>query len=143
MTPQTRAERSAAAMWAADRASQGLGMALIHIAPGAATLTMTVRDDMLNGHDLCHGGFIFTLADSAFAFACNSYNQSAVAQNNQITYVAPGKAGEVLTATATETHASGRSGTYDVIVTGDMNRTVALFRGHSRTITGTHFEEDT
>ncbi|WP_299684030.1 hydroxyphenylacetyl-CoA thioesterase PaaI [uncultured Tateyamaria sp.] len=142
MTPQTRAERSADAMWANDRASRALGMTLIHIAPGAATLTMTVRDDMLNGHGLCHGGYIFTLADSAFAFACNSYNQSAVAQNNQITYVAPGKAGEMLTATAMEIHAAGRSGTYDVTVTGDMNRTIALFRGHSRTIPGTHFEED-
>ncbi|MEL7125261.1 MAG: hydroxyphenylacetyl-CoA thioesterase PaaI [Pseudomonadota bacterium] len=141
MTPQARAERSAAAMWAADRASQGLGMTLTRIAPGAATFTLRVRDDMLNGHNLCHGGFIFALADSAFAFACNSYNQNAVAQNNQITYVAPASAGELLAATATEIHRSDRSGIYDVTVTGDMNRTVALFRGHSRTIPGTHFEE--
>ncbi|MEL6565503.1 MAG: hydroxyphenylacetyl-CoA thioesterase PaaI [Pseudomonadota bacterium] len=141
MTPQARAERSAAAMWAADRASQGLGITLTRIAPGAATFTLRVRDDMLNGHNLCHGGFIFALADSAFAFACNSYNQNAVAQNNQITYVAPASAGELLAATATEIHRSDRSGIYDVAVTGDMNRTVALFRGHSRTIPGTHFEE--
>ncbi|MEM7630683.1 MAG: hydroxyphenylacetyl-CoA thioesterase PaaI [Pseudomonadota bacterium] len=141
MTPQARAERSAAAMWAADRASQGLGMTLTRIAPGTATFTLRVRDDMLNGHNLCHGGFIFALADSAFAFACNSYNQNAVAQNNQITYVAPANAGELLAATATEIYRSDRSGIYDVTVSGDMNRTVALFRGHSRTIAGTHFEE--
>ncbi len=141
MTPQARADQCAATMWAADRASQGLGMALTHIAPGAATLTMLVRADMINGHGLCHGGFIFALADSAFAFACNSYNQNTVAQNNQITYVASAQGGEVLTATATETERKGRSGIYDVTVTGDMTGTVAHFRGHSRTIPGTLFEE--
>ncbi|MEO0502749.1 MAG: hydroxyphenylacetyl-CoA thioesterase PaaI [Pseudomonadota bacterium] len=141
MTPQDRAKRSAAAMWANDRASQALGMTLTDIAPGTATLTMPVRDDMLNGHRLCHGGFIFALADSALAFASNSHNRNALAQNNQITYVAPAHAGEVLTAIATEIHVAGRSGTYDVTVTGDKLRTVALMRGHTRTIAGTLFEE--
>ncbi|MEL6617265.1 MAG: hydroxyphenylacetyl-CoA thioesterase PaaI [Pseudomonadota bacterium] len=142
MTPHLRAEKSADAMWAGDRASQALGMRIEHIAPGAATLSMTVRGDMVNGHDLCHGGYIFTLADSAFAFACNTYNQRTVAQQNQITYVAPAHAGEVLTANAIEITRAGRSGTYDITVTGGDGRTVALMRGLARTISGTHFNED-
>ncbi len=142
MTPQTRAEKSAAAMWATDKASQNLDMRIDHIAPGNATLSMPVADTMLNGHGICHGGYIFTLADSAFAFACNSYNQLVVAQQNQITYLAPGKAGERLTATAVEQSRAGRSGVYDVTVTGDDGRTIALFRGLSRTMKGQHFEEE-
>ncbi|KPN65025.1 Acyl-coenzyme A thioesterase PaaI [Aliiroseovarius sp. xm-m-379] len=141
MTPETRARRSAEAMWADDPASQALGMTLTDIAPGRAVITMPVRADMSNGHGICHGGFIFTLADSAFAFACNSYNQRVVAQHNSITYLAPGQLGECLTATATETSRTGRSGIYDVVVTGGDGRQVALFRGHSRQIKGTHFEE--
>ena len=142
ITAQTRAERSAAAMLATDSASKGLGMRLDHIAPGAATLSMTVREDMLNGHRIAHGGFLFTLADSAFAFACNSYNQLTVAQQNQITYMAPGREGEHVTATAVEVSRTGRSGIYDVTVTGENGRTLALMRGLSRTINGTHFDED-
>ena len=142
MTPQTRAEKSAAAMWKTDTASQNLGMKIDHIAPGEATLSMPVTDKMLNGHGICHGGYIFTLADSAFAFACNSYNQLVVAQQNQITYLAPGKADERLTATAVEQSKTGRSGIYDVKVTGEDGRTIALFRGLSRTIKGQHFEEE-
>lgn len=142
MTPQTRAEKSAAAMWATDKASQNLSMRIDHIAPGAATLSMPVADNMLNGHGICHGGYIFTLADSAFAFACNSYNQLVVAQQNQITYMAPGKAGERLTATAIEQSKTGRSGVYDVTVTGEDSRIIALFRGLSRTVKGQHFEEE-
>ncbi|UWQ10557.1 hydroxyphenylacetyl-CoA thioesterase PaaI [Aliiroseovarius crassostreae] len=141
MTPETRARRSAEAMWADDPASQALGMTLTDIAPGRAVITMPVRADMSNGHGICHGGFIFTLADSAFAFACNSYNQRVVAQHNSITYLAPGQLGECLTATAMETSRTGRSGIYDVVVTGGDGRQVALFRGHSRQIKGTHFEE--
>ena len=141
MTPQDRARKSADAMWAADRASAALGMRITDIAPGSATLAMTVREDMVNGHGLCHGGFIFTLADSAFAFACNTYNARTVAQQNQITYVTPAHAGEVLTAVAQEVSKSGRSGTYDVSVAGGDGRTVALMRGLSRTIQGTHFPE--
>ena len=144
MTPEDRARKCAELMFAADRASPGLGMAITEVGPGRAVMTMQVREDMLNGHAICHGGFIFALADSAFAFACNSYNQNTVAQQNQITYISPGQAGETLTATATETSRTGRSGVYDVTVTGQDGRTIALFRGLSRTVKGQHFpEEDT
>ena len=142
MTPQLRAERSAEAMWANDRASKWLGMSLDAIGPGTATMSFTVQDHHLNGHSICHGGYIFTLADSAFAFACNSYNENTVAQQDQITYLSPGRAGERLTATATETSKTGRSGIYDITVTGEDGRKVAVFRGLSRTIKGHHFEED-
>ena len=141
MTPEARARKCAELMFAQDSASPGLGMEIRDVGPGTAVLIMKVRPDMLNGHRICHGGFIFTLADSAFAFACNSYNQLVVAQQNQITYLAPGKEGEVLTATATETSRTGRSGIYDVTVTGDEGRTIALFRGLSRTVKGQHFPE--
>ncbi|MGC1505202.1 MAG: hydroxyphenylacetyl-CoA thioesterase PaaI [Sulfitobacter sp.] len=141
MTPQERARKCADLMFASDAASSGLGMTIEDIGPGHAVMQMRVRADMLNGHRICHGGFIFTLADSAFAFACNSYNQLVVAQQNQITYLAPGQEGEQLTATAVETSRTGRSGIYDVTVTGEDGRTVALFRGLSRTIKGQHFNE--
>lgn len=143
MTPQDRARRCADLMWATDRASQTFGMAITAVGPGSATLTMPVRADMLNGHGICHGGMIFTLADSAFAFACNTYNTLTVAQSNQITYLAPGTAGDTLTATATEVARRGRSGTYDVVVTSGDGQTIALFRGLSRTIRGQHFPEET
>lgn len=143
MTPQQRAERSAEAMMANDRASPWLGIRLDAVGPGTATMSFDVKDHHLNGHDVCHGGYIFTLADSAFAFACNSYNQSTLAQQNSITYVSPGKGGERLTATAVEVSKTGRSGVYDVTVTGADGRTIALFRGLSRTIKGQNFEEDT
>ena len=143
MTPEARAARCAEVMFAKDAASAGLGMEITSVGPGSATLTMTVRPDMLNGHGICHGGFIFALADSAFAFACNSYNQLTVAQQNQITYLSPGQAGERLVAEATETSRSGRSGVYDVTVTGADGRKVALFRGLSRSIKGQHFPEET
>ncbi|MBQ0717500.1 MAG: hydroxyphenylacetyl-CoA thioesterase PaaI [Sulfitobacter litoralis] len=142
MTPQLRAEKSAAAMWSIDTASQSLGMRIDHISPGEADLSMVITPVMLNGHGIAHGGYIFTLADSAFAFACNSYNQLAVAQQNQISYLAPGKSGERLLATAREQSKTGRSGVYDVTVTGEDGRTIALFRGLSRTIKGHHFEEE-
>lgn len=141
MTPQERAERSAAAMYATDAASQHLGMTLDEIAPGRAVLSMTVRPEHLNGHRICHGGYIFTLADSAFAFACNSYNAVTVAQQNQVTFLSPGQPDERLTATAVETVRAGRSGTYDVTVTGGDGRTVALMRGLSRTVKGQLFDE--
>ncbi|MGP6088493.1 hydroxyphenylacetyl-CoA thioesterase PaaI [Antarctobacter jejuensis] len=143
MTPQERAERSAQAMWAGDAASQAMGMKIEGIAPGRAVLSMEVQVHHLNGHKICHGGHIFTLADSAFAFACNSYNQLTVAQENQITFLAPGQLGERLTATAQEQARSGRSGVYDVTVTGGDGRTVALMRGLSRTVKGQLFAEDT
>jgi acyl-CoA thioesterase len=142
MNPQARAEKCAALMWAQDAASQALGLQITAIGPGSATLSMPVRDDMLNGHGICHGGIIFTLADSAMAFASNSYNILMVAQNNQITYLAPGKSGETLTASAVEAVRQGRSGIYDVTVTGADGRMIALFRGQVRSIRGQHFDED-
>ncbi len=143
MTPQERAERSAAAMWAGDAASKHLGMVLDTVGPGHAILSFTVRPEHLNGHGICHGGYIFTLADSAFAFACNSYNRLVVAQHNAITYLSPGQEGERLIAEAAEVSRSGRSGVYDVTVTGGDGRKLALFRGASRQIDGTHFKEET
>jgi acyl-CoA thioesterase len=142
MTPQERARKCADLMLALDEATRGLDMEITHVAPGEATLTMRVQPKMLNGHAICHGGYIFTLADSAFAFACNTYNQNTVAQQNQITFLAPGKAGELLTATAVEVSRSGRSGVYDVTVTGEDGRNVALFRGLSRSIRGQHYPEE-
>ena len=142
MTPEERARACARLMLEKDAASRALGMTIDDVAPGRARLSMPVTPDMLNGHGTCHGGFIFTLADSAFAFACNSYNQVTVAQQNQITYLAPGQAGDVLTASATEVSRSGRSGIYDVTVTRQNNETIAVFRGLSRTIRGQHFPEE-
>lgn len=142
MTPQERAEKSAERMWANDRASKWLGITLDSVGPGRATMSFEVQDHHLNGHDICHGGYIFTLADSTFAFACNSYNQVTVAQENQITFLSPGRGGERLTAHAQETARAGRSGVYDVTVTGEDGRKVAVFRGLSRTIKGQNFEEE-
>lgn len=141
MTPLERAQKCATLMLSNDAATAGLGMVIENIEVGTATLSMIVGPQMLNGHQICHGGFIFTLADSAFAFACNTYNQLAVAQQNQITYVQAGQLGEQLIATATETSKTGRSGTYNVVVTGGNGRTIALFQGLSRTIKGQHFPE--
>ena len=135
------AEACAEAMWATDCASQRLGMRIEHIAPGEATLSMTVTEDMLNGHGIAHGGFIFTLADTAFAFACNAYNQRTVAHQASITYLAPGRTGDRLTATAREVYRAGRTGIYDIHVTNDRGEPVAEFRGHSRTVKGTHLPE--
>jgi acyl-CoA thioesterase len=134
--PQALAEATAEAMYARDRASQGLGMKIVEIRPGYARLTMTVRPDMLNGHAICHGGFIFALADSAFAFACNSYNLNAVAAGCAIDYLAPGREGDVLTAEAIEQSASGRTGVYDISVTNHDRQRIALFRGKSYRIKG-------
>lgn len=139
LSAQEIAEKSAATMWANDDASQGLGMEITSIAPGQATITMTVTKAMTNGHDTCHGGFIFSLADSAFAFACNSYNQNAVAQHCSISYLAPGFEGDILTAIAKENTVAGRSGLYDIRVENQKGEHIAEFRGHSRTIKGSHF----
>ena len=135
--PSSLARRCADAMWAADNASRALGMELIAIGPGRATITMPIGAEMTNGHGMCHGGYIFTLADSAFAFACNSYNQNAVAQHCAVTFIRPGKRGDTLTAVAVERSRSGRSGIYDVTVTGSDGKVIAEFRGHSRVIEGT------
>jgi acyl-CoA thioesterase len=139
---QQLAERVAASMFASDRASQALGMRIDSVAPGRAELTMTVRDDMLNGHAICHGGFIFLLADSTFAFACNSYNRNTVAQGCSIEYLAPAHRGDVLRATGVERSRSGRTGVYDIDVRNQDGRTVALFRGKSYRIDG-HVVDET
>jgi acyl-CoA thioesterase len=136
VTPDELARACADAMWASDPASRGLGMEIVEVAPGRATLAMTLTDAMLNGHDIAHGGFIFTLADSAFAFACNSYNERTVAQHCSITFIKSAAKGDRLTATAREVSRVGKSGIYDVRVTAN-DTVVAEFRGHSRTIGGT------
>lgn len=136
MTPQQIAEAVGVEMLARDTASQALGMRLEKIAPGHARMSMTVREDMLNGHQTCHGGFIFTLADSAFAFACNSANKATVAAGANIDFLAPGKAGDVLTAEAVEQSRSGRTGVYDITVTNQDGRRIALFRGKSYQLQG-------
>ncbi len=141
ISDQLRAQKSADALWANDSASQALGIVLERVAPGQATLSLAIEQRHTNGHDICHGGFIFTLADTAFAFACNSYNQVTVAQHNSITFITPGKLGDTLTATAIEVDRSGRSGIYDATVVNQDNTTIAVFRGHSRTIKGQLFEE--
>ena len=141
MTPDHLARASAQAMLADDNATKHLGMSLDFVAPGQATLSMTIRPEMTNGHKTCHGGFIFTLADSAFAFACNSYNQIVVAQSNVITFIAPGKLGDRLIAKAKEVARYGRSGIYDVTVTTQDGTLIAEFRGNSRVIKGQHFAE--
>lgn len=121
-------------MWSEDRASQHLGMAIEHVAPGQARLGMTVTERMVNGHGLCHGGYIFTLADSAFAFACNTYNTRAVASHCAITFLLPAQEGDRLVAEATERARAGRSGVYDVTVRRGDGAVIAEFRGHSRSM---------
>jgi acyl-CoA thioesterase len=133
---QALAERVAERMWALDTASQNLGMRLVRIAPGLAELAMTVRADMLNGHAICHGGFIFTLADSTFAYACNSYNLVTVASGCSIDFLAPAREGDVLTAVGRERSASGRTGVYDIELTNQRGDKIALFRGKSYRIKG-------
>jgi len=133
--PDEVARLSAAAMWAGDRASQGLGMELVEIGPGRATVRMPVREDMVNGHGTGHGGLTFTLADSAFAFACNSYDLRTVAASCEVRFLAPTRLGDELVARAVERSREGRDGVYDVSVhVGD--RLVAEFVGHSRQIRG-------
>ena len=135
------ARRAADALWAGDGASQALGMEILEVGPGLAVLAMTIQDSMTNGHGTAHGGFIFTLADSAFAFACNSYGEAAVAAQCSITYLRPGKPGDRLIATACEIARSGRTGIYDVrVACGDQ--TIAEFRGHSRVIGGSVIKGD-
>ena len=123
-------------MFANDRASRALGMTIVGVGPGFAELTMTVRADMLNGHAICHGGYVFTLSDSAFAFACNSHNFNTVAQGCAIEFLAPAHEGDVLTARATERSLAGRTGVYDIEVTNQRNEKIALFRGKSYRIKG-------
>lgn len=137
--PEEIAQVSAEGMWAGDRASAGLGMTLDAIGPGYATMSMEVTAAMTNGHDIAHGGFIFALADSAFAFACNSRGDKAVAQHCSIVYIRPGRRGERLVAVAHEVSLQGRSGVYDVSVSAG-DETLAEFRGLSRTVGGSWLE---
>ena len=136
MTAQEIAEAVRDAMWRNDRASQGLGMAVLAVEPGRATVCMTVREDMLNGHDICHGGFITTLADSAFAFACNAYNEVTVASGFDVNLLAAARLGDVLTASASELNKAGRTGVYDIAVRNQHGLAVAAFRGRSYSMKG-------
>jgi|TARA_B110000503_G_scaffold92427_1_gene139399 acyl-CoA thioesterase len=124
------------AMWSRDQAAQSLGMEIRQVLAGSATLRMRVRKDMVNGHQICHGGLIFTLADTAFAYACNSYNQNTVASACHIDFLAPGREGDVLEAVAIERSSAGRTGVYDVEVRVVDGHAVALFRGKSHRIKG-------
>jgi len=130
------ARATAEAMWRDDRASNWLGMKIEEVRPGYARLSMSVTENMVNGHDLCHGGFIFTLADSTFAYACNSHNQRAVASGCAIEFLAPAHLGDVLTAEGIEQAIAGRLGVYDMRVTNQRGELLALFRGKSATIRG-------
>ena len=136
MSPQEIASAVGVGMMAKDNASRALGMRLSHISPGAAHIDMTVRPDMLNGHNTCHGGIITTLADSAFAFACNSYNALTVASGLSVDFVAPAFEGDVLTARATELSLSNSTGVYDVMVFNQNGDCIAVFRGRSHRIKG-------
>ena len=142
LTPQQRAERSTQAMWKDDRASKWAGFVIEETAPGRATLSLKIEPHHCNGHGILHGGVIFMLADSAFAYACNSRNEVVLAQHCEITFLSPGKAGDRIVASAGEVAKSGRSGIYDIAVGDGDGRTIALFRGLSRVVRGRHFEEE-
>ena len=133
---QRTAEAVREAMFKDDHASRMMGIEIVDVAPGRCTARMTVREDMLNGHDVCHGGLIATLADSAFAFACNSYDELTVASGFAVDFVAPGRGGDVLTARCSEVTKAGRTGVYDTEVTNQRGERVALFRGRSYTMKG-------
>ena len=135
-TPQEVADACRQALWRDDRASQALGMEMLAVGPGTACMSMTVREDMLNGHAICHGGMITTLADSTFAFACNGYNEMTVASGFDVNLFAPARLGDVLTATAVEVSKSGRTGVYDIHVRNQHNQAIAAFRGRSYSLKG-------
>ena len=135
-TPQQTADRVREGLFANDRASKTLGMQVLDVTPGQATVSMVVRPDMLNGHDTCHGGIIATLADSAFAFACNSHGEMTVASGFSIDLVAPALLGDVLTARCTEVAKAGRTGVYDTDVSNQRGERIAVFRGRSHTVKG-------
>lgn len=141
MTPDEIARRCADIMWPDDHAARGLGIEIAAVGAGTATLRMTVRQDMVNGHGTCHGGFIFTLADSAFAYACNSFNHYAVAAGVDINFLAPAHIGDVLSAVAHARHQGGRSGVYDIEVSNAASgKLVAVFRGRAARVKGQFFE---
>ncbi|PWF39548.1 hydroxyphenylacetyl-CoA thioesterase PaaI [Massilia glaciei] len=130
------AELAGKTMFERDLASRGLGMQLAEVRPGYARMTMPVRADMINGHQICHGGFIFALADSTFAFACNSHNFNTVAAGCSIDFLVPGREGDVLTAEACEQALAGKTGVYDIKVSNQDGRAIALFRGKSHRVSG-------
>ena len=136
LSPQQIADRVHEAMYANDRATKALGIQVLEVGPGRALLTMTVRDDMLNGHDICHGGLIATLADTAFAYGCNAYNEVTVASGFTVDLIAPCRLGDVLTARCAEVAKAGRTGVYDIEVTNQRAERVAVFRGRSYTARG-------
>ncbi len=145
MTPPDKAALARAvaeAMWAEDRASRGLGMRIEEVGPGRSVLSMAVGADMVNGHGMCHGGFIFSLADSAMAFASNSDGERAVAQHCAVTFLRPGRLGETLRAEAVERARARRSAIYDVRVSGADGDVVAEFRGHTRDLGKTFFSTE-
>ena len=133
---QAVASACAESLWKEDRTSQKLGMKIVRIGPGEAELSMTVTEDMVNGHNIGHGGYLFTLADSTFAFACNTYNQRCVAQHCSISFLAPVHAGEQLRSVAKEVSRQGRNGIYDITVFDSQSKAIVEFRGYSRTIKG-------
>ena len=141
MTPKERAGKSAEAMWKNDNSSTWIGISLEEVDEGRAVMSLQVEKHHTNGHGICHGGIIFTPADTAFAFACKSRNQSTVAQHNTITFVSPGTFGDILTARAQEISLTGKNGIYDAKVTNQDGRLIAEFRGCSRAIRGQLFEE--
>jgi acyl-CoA thioesterase len=141
--PKKRAEKSALAMMVGDHVARWMGMTLIEIDEGFAKVALTVQQQHVNGHNICHGGITFTLADTAFAYACNSRNQSTVAMHNVITFLKPGSMGDTLIAEAREVNLDGRNGIYDVTVTKQDGTIIAQFRGMSRAIRGSLFEENT
>jgi acyl-CoA thioesterase len=142
-TPETLALACAQAMFARDAASQGLGIELLAAGPGSARLGMTVRADMIQGHGTCHGGYLFALADSAFAFACNSYDEAAVALGCNIDYVAPARRGDQLVAQASEQSRKGRTGNYDVRIENQHGELIALFHGKSYKVRGSVLAPET
>ena len=143
MDTQNLAQACADALWADDRACQALGVEVLEVANGRAVLALSVSEEMVNGHAICHGGYIFLLADSAFAYACNSENHNTVAAGARIEFLAPGKLGDRLTAVAEQVHQGRRTGIYDVVVTNQEGRTLALFRGNSHRIGGALVDETT
>ena len=141
MTPEEIAQACGRMMYAEDTAARHVGIEILEVLPGRARLRMPVRTEQTNGHHICHGGFIFMLADTAFAYACNSRNQHTVAAGAAIDFVAPATDGDTLVADATEQHLGGRTGVYDVRVTDQNGKLIALFRGRSAAIKGQFIKE--
>jgi len=138
---QRIAKLAAEKLYGSDQASHMLGMTIESVAPGCARVTMRVRPDMVNGHGICHGGLIFALADSAFAFACNSHGDNTLAAGAAIEFLAPARLGDLLTASATERWRAGRSGIYEIEVRNDRDEAIALFRGRSHQVAGRLVDE--